>query len=253
MTDVARLFSLAGKRALVTGSSRGIGRSLAIGLAAAGARVAVHGAEASPALTEALAATGDGAVALTGDLADRAAVDTLADAALATLGGVDILVLNASIEIREDWQAVSPEGFARQVSVNLESAIQLIGRLAPGMLERRFGRILAIGSVQEVKESPSMPVYAGLKAAQTSLMRNLARQFAPHGVTCNTLAPGVVETDRNREALTDPALRERLTRQIPMGHFGEADDFVGAAIFLVSAAGRYVTGERLLVDGGMHL
>jgi NAD(P)-dependent dehydrogenase (short-subunit alcohol dehydrogenase family) len=253
MTELGALFSLAGRRALVTGSSRGIGRALAIGLAAAGARVALHGAEASAALAEARDAVGGDAVALVGDLADLAAVDRLAAAALERLGGVDILVLNASVEIREDWDAISHDAFARQVAVNLEAAVRLIGRLAPGMLDRRFGRILAIGSVQEVKESPSMPVYAGLKAAQTSLMRNLARQFAPRGVTCNTIAPGVVETDRNRQALTDPALRDRLTRQIPMGHFGTTDDFVGAAVFLASAAGRYVTGERLLVDGGMHL
>lgn len=253
MVDLAALFSLQGKRALVTGSSRGIGRSLAISLAAAGAKVAFHGSAESGALLDAVAEAGSGAIAVVGDLGNLDAVDRLAGQALDRLGGIDILVLNASIEIREDWAHVSHTAFARQVAVNLEASTRLIAALTPGMLERRWGRILGIGSVQEVKESPSMPIYASLKAAQTSLMRNYGRQFAASGVTCNTLAPGVVETDRNRQALTDAALRERLMRQIPMGHFGEAEDFVGAAIFLCSEAGRYVTGVRLLVDGGMHL
>ncbi|MDI6024615.1 SDR family oxidoreductase [Corticibacterium sp. UT-5YL-CI-8] len=253
MVDLKALFSLTGKRVLVTGSSRGIGRALASGLAAAGARVALHGATASQALDGAVAEVGNGAIAIAGDLATIQAVDAIAEQALSALGGVDILVLNASIEVREAWDAISHDAFARQVAVNLEASTRLISALAPGMVDRRWGRILGIGSIQEVKESPAMPVYAGLKAAQTSLMRNLARQFAASGITCNTLAPGVVETDRNRQALTDAALRERLTRQIPMAHFGEADDFIGAAVFLCSDAGRYVTGVRLLVDGGMHL
>lgn len=253
MVDLSALFSLKGKRALVTGSSRGIGRSLAAGLAAAGATVALHGSKASDALFEAVAQAGSGAIAVEGDLGDLDAVDKIAAQALAGLGGIDILVLNASIEIREDWRSVSHAAFARQVAVNLEASTRLISLLAPDMLDRRWGRILGIGSVQEVKESPSMPVYASLKAAQTSMMRNFGRQFAAFGVTCNTLAPGVVETDRNREALTDDILRGKLIRQIPMGHCGEVEDFVGAAVFLCSDAGRYVTGIRLHIDGGMHL
>lgn len=247
------LFSLAGRRVLVTGSSRGIGRSLAVGLAGAGARVVLHGSSASTALDEARMLAGPDCAGVVGDLGSPEGADRVAAEALAAFGGIDIVVLNASIEIREPWNAITHEAFLRQVGVNFESGLRLIAACTPGMVERGWGRILAIGSVQEVKESAAMPVYSGLKAAQTSLMRNLARQMAPSGITCNTLAPGVVETDRNRNALTDDGLRQRLLQQIPMGHFGETDDFVGAALFLCSAAGRYVTGIRLLVDGGMHL
>ena len=98
-----------------------------------------------------------------------------------------------------------------------------------------------------------MPIYAGLKAAQTSMMRNLARQLAPHGVTCNTLAPGVIETDRNAGVLADEAYRDMVRAKIPSGVFGTPEDCTGAALLLCSDAGRYITGVHLLVDGGMHL
>jgi NAD(P)-dependent dehydrogenase (short-subunit alcohol dehydrogenase family) len=246
-------FDLQGRTALVTGSSRGIGRAIALGLAESGARVIFHGAAPSSELASATAEAGNEGLALSADLADRAAVRGLCAHALAAAGQVDILVLNASIEIREPWQATTDAAFDRQVAVNLDASRLLIEGLVPDMAERGWGRVLAIGSVQEVKEHPRMLVYAALKAAQSSIMRNLARQLAPRGVTCNTLAPGVIATGRNEAVLADEAYRDSVRSRIPMEAFGMPGDCVGAALLLCSDAGRYITGERLIVDGGMHL
>lgn len=247
------LFSLSGKRALVTGSSRGIGRALALGLAKAGADVAVHGASSSAALDATVHEAGPQAIAAIADLAKPIAVQGLVRDLDMRWGGIDILVLNASIEIRQPYDKITPEAIAAQVAVNLAATQALITGFAPAMAGRGWGRILGIGSVQEVKEHPEMLIYAGLKAAQTSMMRNLARQLAPDGVTCNTLAPGAIETDRNAAVLADSVYRDRVQARIPMGRLGTTGDCVGAAIFLCSHAGDYITGERLLVDGGMHL
>ena len=121
------------------------------------------------------------------------------------------------------------------------------------MIERNWGRILTVGSVQEAKPHPDMVIYSALKAAQTLMVQNLAKQFAPHGVTINNLAPGVINTDRARARLTDPAYVNKVLSWIPAGHIGEAEDCAGAALLLCSDAGRYITGQSLFVDGGMSL
>ncbi len=251
--EVASLFSLAGKRALVTGSSRGIGRAIGQALAAAGARVAFHGATMTEALREATAEAGPQSLCLTADLSDSAAVQQLIRDVGRMMDGVDILVLNASVEIRERYDLITPVALQQQVAVNLAATQALVSGLVPDMAARGWGRVLAIGSVQEVKEHPDMLIYAGLKAAQTSMMRNLARQLAARGVTCNILAPGAIETDRNAGVLADPVYRQQVCSRIPMGAIGSPKDCIGAALFLCSDVSRYVTGVRLLVDGGMHL
>jgi NAD(P)-dependent dehydrogenase (short-subunit alcohol dehydrogenase family) len=121
------------------------------------------------------------------------------------------------------------------------------------MIERKWGRILTIGSVQEAVPHPDMLVYSALKAAQTLMVRNLAKQFAPHGVTINNLAPGVIDTDRSRIRLTEAAYLEKVLCKIPASYIGEADDCAGAALLLCSDAGRYISGQNLFVDGGMSL
>lgn len=250
MIAIESLFSLAGRTALVTGSSRGIGRALALGLAAAGARVVGHGVARSAAL-EALGR--EVAATVTGDIATTDGVQALIAGTRDAAGSIDILVLNAAIEMREPWHAVTDDAFARQVAANLDATRRLVAAFVPAMAERGWGRVLAIGSVQEVKEHPQMLVYAALKHAQTGVMRNLARQLAPRGVTCNTLSPGAIATDRNATVLGDDAYRAAVVGRIPAGRLGTPEDCVGAALLLCSDAGRYITGERLLVDGGMHL
>jgi glucose 1-dehydrogenase len=249
-------FSLAGRRAVVTASSRGIGKAIAKILSAAGASLVVHGAgdaeDLARTATE-IQATGGRCTPLEADFRDPVAVDIFARAALDVLGGVDILVSAAAIQIRSAWNEQKPQDIDDQLQVNLKAMLQLVAAFAPGMLDRQWGRILTIGSVQEVKPHPQMTIYAAGKAAQTNLVTNLARQFAAQGVTVNNLAPGVIITDRNAEALADKAYGQVVLDRIPARTFGQAEDCAGAALLLCSPAGRYITGASLSVDGGMHL
>ncbi len=244
-------FDLSGRKALITGSSRGIGAALATALAARGAQVVVHGREASEELD--VLASKVGGKALAADLADADACRDLARRAADLLGGVDILILNASSEMRADWKQVSVGDADLQMAVNFRSSLLLCQALAPAMAERGWGRIIGLGSIQEAKPNPALLVYAAAKAAQTNMLMNLARQLGPSGVTVNNLAPGAIETDRNAAVLADPAYRARVEAQIPAGRVGRPTDCVGACLLLASEAGAYLTGTPLHVDGGWSL
>lgn len=250
------LLNLVGKRALVTGSSQGIGRAIAIALAEFGADVMVHCAR-DVAKAEAVRAEVEGygsrSKITVADLADPGAADKIHAETLAALGAVDILVLNASVQIRKPWQEITPDEYRRQIDVNLGASIWLIQKFAPAMQSRRWGRILTIGSVQEVRPHPAMLVYSATKAAVENLARNLAPQLAPDGVTINNLAPGAIATGRNEQVLADESYRRQLLTKIPAGYVGEPVDCAGLAVLLCSEAGRYITGQDLFVDGGMGL
>ncbi|MFM7689579.1 MAG: SDR family NAD(P)-dependent oxidoreductase, partial [Alphaproteobacteria bacterium] len=168
--------------------------------------------------------------------------------AVSRWAAVDILVLNASIELPEAYQDISRAHFDRQIAVNLRTPLELLQSLVPPMAERGWGRVLTIGSVQQMRPHPKMMVYAGTKAAQWNWMRNLARQFGGKGVTVNNLAPGAILTARNRDqmAVEGAALVER----IPAGRLGHPNDLCGAAALLCSDAGAYINGVNLYVDGG---
>ncbi len=244
-------FSLAGRTALITGSSRGIGAAMAQAFAVAGARVAVHCAGR---IDEATRIAGEvGGCAVQADLAAADGARRCWDGALSGLGQVDILVCNASIQLPKPWLEATGEDFDRQIQVNLRATWDLLRLAAPPMCERRWGRILTVGSVQEAKPNPAMLVYAASKCAQTSMALNLAKQLAPQGVTVNNLAPGVIDTDRTRERIVDEAYRQRVMTWIPAGRIGDAEDCAGAALLLCSDAGRYITGQNLFIDGGMSL
>ncbi len=254
--NTAKGFDLTGRTALVTGSSRGIGRAIALGLAEQGAVIALHGTKAGKALDEALAAAqklAPKSVAVIGDLASGAAAQKIVTDAITALGQLDILVANASVQIRKPWAAVTQAEAEHQMQVNFHSTLRMIHAAAPGMQQRQWGRILTIGSVQQVRPHPDMIIYAASKSAQENMVRNLAKQLGPDGITVNNLAPGVILTDRNADALADEAYAERVRQVIPLRTFGEAGDCVGAALLLCSDAGRYITGVDLLVDGGMGL
>lgn len=242
------LFDLGGRRALVTGASRGIGAALARALAERGASVAVHGRDAGAELNAMAAQVGG--VALAADLADAQACSDLAQQAQAALGGVDILVLNASYEVRGDWKGVGLADIDLQLAVNFRSSLLLCQALAPAMAERGWGRIIGLGSIQEIRPNPALLVYAAAKAAQANMMQTLARALGPAGVTVNTLSPGAIATDRNAGVLSDPDYRGRVEAQIPAGRIGQPGDCVGACLLLASDAGAYVNGAVLRVDGG---
>lgn len=249
-------FALRGHRALVTGSSRGIGAAIAVALAEAGADVMVNyvgNQDAAESLAERIRGLGRNCGIAQGDIGEKGVPGRLFEETLKTLGQVDILVSNAAIQFVEPWAEVTREHFQRQTATNFQGAYELIQLAAPAMLERGWGRILTIGSVQEAKPHPEMVVYAALKAAQTLMVKNLAKQFAPKGVTVNNLAPGVIDTDRSRERLTTEEYRRKVLSWIPANELGTSEDCAGAALLLCSEAGRYITGQNLFVDGGMSL
>jgi len=253
MSDPFAAFRLTGRTALVTGARREIGRAIALGLAGAGARIAVHhagtekeAADAASVVRE-IEAIGSEAAAFAQDFALDDAGKHLA-AAVTAWAPIDILVLNASIELVEDFMSVTREHFDRQIAVNLRTTMELLQALMPPMAERGWGRVVTIGSVQQERPHPRMLVYAGSKAAQLNWALSLARQFGSTGVTVNNLAPGAILTARNREQMATEG--EALAARIPVGRLGRPDDLVGAAMLLCSDAGCYINGVNLFVDGG---
>lgn len=246
-------FSLEGKRALVTGSSRGIGSAIAKRLAEAGARVILHcsgNTEKCEAVkTEIEKKGGVVDAVISADLKDPGAADKIAREA----GDIDILVLNASIQYRKKWEEITIEEFYDQINCNLLSSMLLIQKFVPHMRAKKWGRIVTIGSVQEAKPHPDMLVYSSSKAAQTSMAKSLALQLAADGITVNNVAPGVIYTDRNREVLSNPDYAAAVTASIPLGYYGDKDDCSGAVLLLCSDAGRYITGQSIYVDGGKSL
>ncbi len=250
------LFNLSGRAALVTGSSRGIGRAIALGLAECGAAVAVHGTKPGPVLDATLAEVqqlSPRSVAVIGELSEPAAAERIVTDAVAALGTLDILVANASVQLRKSWAQITQADAELQMQVNFHATLRMIQAAAPGMQHRQWGRILTVGSVQQQRPHPDMLVYAASKSAQENLVRNLAKQLGPDGITINNLAPGVILTDRNTDVLADEATAARVRDLIPLRFFGEAEDCVGAALLLCSDAGRYITGADLVVGGGMGL
>ena len=253
MIDPFAAFRLNGRTALVTGARREIGRAIALTLATAGARVAVHHAgtpaessDAAGVVAEIEAAGGE-AAAFGQDFARDDAGLHLAGT-VAAWSPPDILVLNASIELPEDYRSITREHFDRQIAVNLRTTLELLQILVPSMAERGWGRVVTIGSVQQERPHPAMMVYAGTKAAQRNWTVNLARQFGGQGVTVNNLAPGAILTARNRAQMDTEGAA--LAARIPAGRLGTPDDLVGAALLLCSDAGRYINGQNLYVDGG---
>ncbi|MFO1024628.1 MAG: SDR family oxidoreductase [Acetobacteraceae bacterium] len=253
MSDPFAAFRLAGRTALVTGARREIGRAISLGLAGAGARLAIHHA-GTPEETEDAAhvvreieAQGGAAAAFAQDFVLDDAGHALAAAVTAWMP-VDILVLNASIELPEDFATITRERFDRQIAVNLRTTMELLQDLVPPMAQRGWGRVVTIGSVQQERPHPAMLVYAGSKAAQLNWSRSLARQYGGSGVTVNNLAPGAILTARNKVQMQTEA--EGLIQRIPAGRLGTPDDLVGAAMLLCSDAGRYINGVNLYVDGG---
>lgn len=237
------------KTALITGSSRGIGRAIAIRLANEGYKVIVHGAKNGAKAEETVAIirqNGGEAEFVLSDLTDLNKTRELCK----TAKEVDILILNASLQYRTPWQEITTEACYEQLNCNFVSGMMLIQAVADHMKKNQWGRIITIGSVQEAKPHPDMLVYAASKAAQTNMMQSLSLQLAKDGITVNNVAPGVIYTDRNIEALSDPTYAQKVTDSIPVGFYGQPEDCVGIVSLLCSEEGRYITGQNIFVDGG---
>lgn len=246
------MFDLTGKIAVVTGATQGIGEAIARGFAKQGAKVYVTGAtsiEKCKKVTDSINAEGGCAIPILCDLSKPDAAKEMHR----LTGDADILVLNASVQIRKGWQSITEEEIDLQTMVNFKSSFLAIQEYEPYMAQNKWGRILTIGSVQQYRPHKDMAIYAATKCAQMSLVKNLAKQIAPNGVTINNLSPGVIATPRNADALADKEYAKLVLSGIPMGYAGGSNDIVGAALLLCSDEGRYITGTDLTVDGGMSL
>ena len=240
------------KKALITGAGRGIGRATAIALSGMGYEIYANyvGNTQAAEETKALIEKSGGVCTLV--KYDLCKADCAAKLYERT-GDVDTLVLNASIQFRKKWNEITPEEYETQMNCNFRANLFLMQTYAPGMVKNGFGRIVTVGSVQEAKPHPDMLVYSSSKAALTLMARSLSLQLAGTGVTVNSVAPGVVATDRNAEALADEEYRKTVLSKIPVGFCASPDKIAGAIAFLCSEDASYITGQNLFVDGGMSV
>ena len=237
------------KTALVTGSSRGIGRAIALRLAKDGYKIIVHGAGNIKKATETktiIEQNGGVAEVLIYDLTNLDNTRELCE----KIKDIDVLILNASLQYRTPWQEITTEACYEQLNCNFVSSMMLIQASVENMRKNKWGRIVTIGSVQEAKPHPDMLVYSASKAAQTNMMQSLSLQLAKDGITVNNLAPGVIITDRNKDALSNIEYMKKITDSIPLGFLGEPEDCAGIVSLLCSEEGRYITGQNIFVDGG---
>lgn len=242
------MFDLTGRTALVTGSTQGIGFAIAKSLAAHGAKVFLHGASDTEKCRRA-AAEIENATPVVGNLLFPKEIERL----YTCTGDVDILVLNASMQIKKPWDAFTEEEFDAQMDCNLKASYLMMKKYTPGMKQRGFGRIVTLGSVNQYNQHPELSLYGVSKAAQYKLVRNIASQLAPFGVTVNNVAPGAIDTPRNADVCSDPEKLARVVERIPCGRFGTPEDIAPAVLLLCSEEGAYITGSELLIDGGLSL
>lgn len=245
----AARFSLAGRRALVTGASSGIGRSIALALAEAGAKPILHHFD-DPAGARATADLIGGAPILAADFTRPGAAAVLGAEAAAGHGPIDILVSNAAIERRVPWTELDAGRILEHVAANFSAMLALAQALVPAMARRGWGRVVAIGSVLAARPRAETVAYAATKAAQLVAARALARDVARDGVTVNVVSPGAIETEKNAGRYAEPAFRAAVVAKIPAGRPGRPEDVCGAVTFLCSDAASYITGIELPVDGG---
>ncbi|MDA0321212.1 MAG: 3-oxoacyl-ACP reductase FabG [Verrucomicrobia bacterium] len=244
--------TLAGRTALVTGGSRGIGRAIAMALARAGAAVGinyVNDADAAADTVREIDEAGGSAVAVRTDVRDTEAVAKMVAEVRAALGPVGILVNNAGVLRDKPITFMSDQEWDDVVDINLRGAFTCIKAVGRDMMRARYGRIINISSAAGITGDAMRASYVAAKAGMIGLTKAAAREFATSGVTANAIAPGVIETDMIK-ALSD-AKRAALLERVPLGHFGEPDDVARAAIFLASDRSGYITGQVLSVDGGM--
>jgi gluconate 5-dehydrogenase len=247
------LFDLTGRTALVTGSSRGIGLTIARGLARAGARVVLNGRDAERLTAAAGELRDDGLnVEIAAfDVTDEPAVDTAVARIESGVGAIDILVNNAGMQLRRPLQDFSAADWHRLLDVNLTSAF-LVGRaVGRRMLARGAGKIINVCSVQSELARATIAPYTATKGALKSLTRGMCADWAPHGICVNAIGPGYFNTELNAALRADPEFDGWLRRRTPAGRWGELEELVGVAVFLAAPASDFVHGQIIYVDGGL--
>jgi NAD(P)-dependent dehydrogenase (short-subunit alcohol dehydrogenase family) len=251
-SEIASLFDLAGRRALVTGGNSGIGAAMARALGLAGARVVLAARREAELNATAQALRGEGIEAdvLAVDLVDAPATRAAARVAEQRLGGIDILVNAAGVNLRQPFGEVTPEAWHTQIALHLSAPFFLTQALAPGMASRGWGRIVNIASLQSFRAFANSAPYGAGKGGIVQLTRAIAQEWGGRGITCNAIGPGFFPTALTAPVFADRTLAERNAQQTCLGRNGELPDLYGTTVFLASEASRYVTGQTLMVDGG---
>ncbi len=243
------LFNLTGKRALITGSSQGIGYALAKGLAAAGADVILNGREETR--LKAAAETLGARHVLAFDAADHDAVRLAIDAFEEKIGTIDILVNNAGMQHRGPLEGFPVDAFENLMRTNVSTVFNVGQAVARHMIKRGTGKIINIASVQTALARPGIAPYTATKGAVANLTKGMATDWAKYGLQCNAIAPGYFDTPLNAALVADPAFSTWLEKRTPAGRWGKVEELVGACIFLASNASTFVNGHILYVDGGI--
>jgi NAD(P)-dependent dehydrogenase (short-subunit alcohol dehydrogenase family) len=247
------LFSLKGKTAIVTGSSRGIGRAVAVLYARAGARVVVSSRklDACEKVVDEIKAEGGEAIAVACNISHKEQVHAMVDRTEAQFGPADVLVCNAAVNpFYGPMSQIPDEAFAKVLDVNIRSNVWLVNRVAPKMAERGGGAIVIVSSIGGLVGSRNLGAYAISKAADMQLARNLALEWGKQGIRTNCIAPGLVKTDFAKALWDNPKTLAAALAASPLNRIGEPEDIAGAALLLASDAGRFITGTTLVVDGG---
>lgn len=247
-------FDLRGQVAVITGSSRGIGRAVAEAMARAGARVVISSrkADACEEVAAAIRREGGEAIAIAANISSREDLEDLVAGTEAALGPIDALVCNAaSNPYFGPMTGVTDAVFDKIMRNNVLANLWLANRVAPGMAERGGGTITVVSSIGGLRGDPFIGAYNISKAADMQLVRNLAIEWGRRGIRVNTIAPGLVKTDFARALWENPQLREKVERATPLGRIGEPEDIAGVAVFLASRAAAFITGQVIVADGGV--
>jgi NAD(P)-dependent dehydrogenase (short-subunit alcohol dehydrogenase family) len=252
------LFDLNGKVAVITGSSRGIGRAIAERMAEHGAKVVVSSRkkEACDEVVNAINSRfgPDRAIAIAANISSKEHLQSLVDQTLAHWGQIDILVCNAASNPYYGPQAgIADEQFRKILDNNIVSNHWLISMTAPQMTSRKAGSIIIVSSIGGLRGSSVIGAYCISKAADMQLARNLAVEYGPHNVRVNCIAPGLIKTDFAKALWEDEVMLAKRTETTPLQRIGEPDEIAGAAVFLASSAGSFMTGQSLVIDGGVTI
>lgn len=250
---MSNLFSLDGCRALVTGSSQGIGYALAKGLAQAGSEIVLNGRNADK-LNDAAASLRDAGAqvhTLAFDATDHGAVRAAVDGFEAEVGAIDILINNAGMQHRTQLEDFPADAFDRLLQTNIASVFHVGQAVARHMIGRGAGKIINIASVQTALARPEIAPYTATKGAVGNLTKGMATDWAKYGLQCNAIAPGYFDTPLNAALVADPDFSAWLEKRTPAGRWGKVEELVGAAVFLSSPASSFVNGHTLFVDGGI--
>ena len=250
------MFDLKGKVALITGSTRGIGKSIAEELAQAGARVVISSRKAAAveAVTKEFAGRGFEAIGVPCNVGVKAELRKLVDATLAKWGCIDVLVCNAATNpVFGPMAQVADEAFDKIMGTNVRSIFWLANMVLPQMAERKDGAVIIVSSIAALRGSNVNGLYGVSKAADAGLGRALAVEWGPHNIRVNCIAPGLIKTDFARALWTDDERRKRREAMTPLRRLGEPQDIGGIAVFLASEAARFVTGQMIVADGGVSI